>query len=167
MKLVSGIQTCLIAGAVFGMLLPQASFAETRLPQPEIKDAALQAGGMLQGSLLSVNGETQSGRDVQLLSRGEVVARTVTDSEGRFGFRGLRPGLYALQADGVASGYRVWADAAAPPSAVSEVLLVSSQSSVVRGLAPNITKPLILVGLLTAAGVIGGVIGYNVKDTAS
>lgn len=168
MRLLSTIRSCLVAGAVLGMLLPQVGFADTRVARPTVTDAALQAGGTLQGAIMSPSGEAQAGRTVQLLSRGEVVASIVTDSEGRFGFRGLTTGVYALHADGVASGYRLWAEGTAPPSAVSEVMLVSGQEMVIRNQpGGSIGKPLMLLGLLGAAGVIGGVIGYNVRDFSS
>lgn len=168
MTLATRIRSCLVAGAVFGMLLPQVGFGETTAVRAVVRDAALQAGGTLQGALVSANGKPQTGRTVQLLSRGEIVAKTVTDREGRFGFRGLHAGVYALHTEGVATGYRLWAEGAAPPSAVSDILLVSGQEPVVRGapFGPG-GKPLLLGGLLIAAGVIGGVIGYNVRDTAS
>ncbi|MBP62420.1 MAG: hypothetical protein CMJ62_12945 [Planctomycetaceae bacterium] len=151
------------------MLLPQISLADTHVTRPTVRDAALQAGGTLQGSLLSPDGKAQTGRTVQLLSRGEVVASTQTDREGRFAFRGLRAGVYGLHTDGVAIAYRLWADGAAPPSAVSDVLLVSGQEPIVRGaigdhFGGHLGKPLLLGGLLGAAGVIGGVIGYNIRD---
>ena len=169
MKLVAMMKNCLVAGAVLGLLVPQVAMAEGHaVRQAPIHDAALGAGGMLKGGLVSSNGTPEAGRDIYLVSDGELIAKARTDAEGRFEIRGVRAGLYTLQANGVAASYRVWSEAASPPSAVSDILLVSNEDLVARGfIHPNWGKPLLLGSLLIAAGVIGGVIGYNVKDDAS
>lgn len=167
MKLVARMKNCLVVGAVVGLLVPQAALAQ-QPTQGSIRDAALGSGGVLKGTLFSTEGQPEAGQDVHLVASGELIARVRTDADGQFEFRGLRGGMYMLQAQGATASYRLWSEDAAPPSAVSEVLLMSDDSLVARGqIFPEVSRPLLLGGLLIAAGVIGGVIGYNIKDDAS
>ena len=64
----------------------------------------------------------------------------------------------------------LWAEGTAPPSARPEVLLVSEDGQVVRGggrFGGSNANLILMGGLVLVAGVIGGVIGYNIKDDAS
>jgi len=152
------------------MLMPQAGFAMSPAEGTIVGDAALKFGGVVQGSLISSAGEARADRPVHLVLRGKLLASTRTDAEGRFEFRGVQSGLYTLQAAGADRSYRLWSEAAAPPSAQSQILLLEEEQLVVRGkkgVGGAFAKPLLLGGLLLAAGVIGGVIGYNIKDDAS
>lgn len=169
MSFVTRIRSCLVGGAILGMLMPQVGFATSPADGPIIRDAALQSGGVVRGALISSAGRARADRPVNLLLHGKQIASTTTDVDGRFQFRGVRAGVYRLQAAGADRSYRLWSEAAAPPSADAQILLLENDQLVVRGKkgGGTLAKPLLLGGLLLAAGVIGGVIGYNIKDDAS
>ncbi len=168
MRIQATIQQSIVWLAAVGLLIPQVGLSAGRDGQTPIRDLALQPGATLQGVLLTVEGQPAANQSVVLLSHHEPVARVSTGADGRFAFTGVRPGLHALATDQVQLAVRVWSPSAAPPSAVSEVLVVTEQGPVVRGAFggfwPKWQHPLLVGGLLITAGVIGGVIGYNIRD---
>lgn len=168
MKLLSQVRRCLIVGATIGLLMPQTTFAERGHISP-IRDIALQQGGILRGEVLSAEGQGAFGQTISLASKGESVATAVVGTDGKFTISGLRPGVYSVAIGETQSVLRLWSEPAAPPAAVSELLLVQQESQVIRGKGkgrglPRFDNPLLVGGLLLGAGVIGGVIGYNIRD---
>lgn len=169
MKLLTQVRRCLVVGATLGLLIPQATFAGERSQVSPIRDVALQQGGTLRGEILSGQGQGAAGRTISLAADGEFVAKAVVGTDGKFVIGGLRPGVYSVVAGETQSVLRLWSQAAAPPAATQELLLVEQQSQIVRGQLGNLlgAHPFLCAGLLGIAGVIGGVIGYNLKDDAS
>ena len=168
MKLLKQVRRCLIVGATLGLLMPQAAFAGERTRISPIRDVALQQGGTLRGELMSAQGHGAAGQTISLATDGELVAKAVVGADGKFFIGGLRPGVYSVVSGYTQSTLRLWSQAAAPPAAAPELLLVQQQSQIARGQFPNHLPqwdhPLLVGGLLITAGVIGGVIGYNIKD---
>jgi hypothetical protein len=152
-----------------GILVPQSVYAVNGPLQtpngsaPAVQDVALNADGHLVGQLIDVNGSPQNESVVRLQQDGRDVATVVTDRHGRFAVANVRAGLYQVTSDRANGVYRVWTAQAAPPAAHGRVLLVD-QETVVRGQGGNWRRTLLIGGLIISAGVIGGVIGYNIRD---
>ncbi len=157
--------------AAFGLLMPQVSFGGDLGRHSIVRDVTLQQGGTLVGAVMSSEGRHLPGATVTISTDGEVVGTTVVEADGRFAIGGLRPGVYAVTAGEAKSIVRLWSEMAAPPAATSDLLLVDQHAQVVRGLhhghLPQWDHPILVGGMLLAAGVVGAVIGYNVKDDAS
>jgi hypothetical protein len=132
-------------------------------PVPPIQDVSLDRQGTLQGQLVDANGKPVAAASVSLRQNGQVAGRAATDRTGQFTFANTRTGVYEIAAAGTNGVYRVWTAEAAPPAANGKVLLVD-KGDVVRGQENNARRLLLCTGLILGAGVIGGVIGYNIKD---
>ena len=134
-----------------------------RAPQKalKVKDVSLQSGGMMQGVALSTAAKPIAGADVVVRYGTHVIARTTTAADGSFAVKGLRAGAHTVQVGSRSHVLRLWTAEAAPPSAIQTVA-VNGDNGIVRGQLPPINLP--VVGAALAFGVIGGVIGYNIKD---
>jgi hypothetical protein len=128
-----------------------------------VHDVSLDAQGNLNGKLVDANGRPQAAAVVVLKQNGQVAAQSKTDESGQFAVAGVRAGLYEISAAQGSGAYRVWAHRSAPPSATASVLLVN-QTDVLRGQSGGWGHIMLVTGLIITAGVIGGVIGYNMKD---
>jgi hypothetical protein len=170
MRLLTQVKRFLIVGATLGLLTPQTTLAGNRHNNSPIRDVALQPGGILRGEVLSTQGQSAAGKPISLAANGELVANAAVGADGKFVIGGLRPGVYLVTVGETQSVLRLWSRMAAPPAATSELLLVDQQSQVVRGAhgghLPQWDHPILVTGLLITAGVIGGVIGYNLKDAS-
>jgi hypothetical protein len=166
MSIVARVRASLVIGSLIGLLIPHNAFAGDPVVRQQVRDVALQAGGTLEGMLMTAEGRPETNRTVYLLSNDEVVAKAVTATDGRFSIGGIRAGVYSLRAGESQSVYRLWSGSAAPPSAASKLLLVPNDGQVVRGggRSGGSGNLLLVGGLIVAAGVIGGVIGYNIRD---
>ena len=172
----------IIAMASVGILLPHAAFAANPGQAPVVvRDVALAQGGILHGQVITAQGAVLPKTQVALLQNGNLVAKLLTDDQGRFAARDVRAGLYVVATPGTQGVVRAWAPRTAPPSAVRGLLLVPS-GEVVNGIfghdgrgfghgdchgwrAPQIDqKVLIMGGLIGVSGLIGGIIGYNVAS---
>lgn len=133
-----------------------------------VRDVALSTDGSLRGSLLSVDGKPQANVDVYLCKGNQVVGQAKTQVDGSFVIRQVLPGVYELASARSANLYRVWSTGSAPPAAQQTALLVQ-QNTIVRGQGewPPMRRALILGGVIITSGVLGGVIGYNIKDDDS
>ena len=167
MNVLAILRNSLVAAATLGLLVPVEAFAGNPVKRAEIGDVQLAAGGTLQGTLMTAAGRPDAERTVHLIANNEVVAGANTNADGRFSFRGIRPGVYSVRAGDSHATYRLWSIDAAPPAAQPELLLVTDEQQVVRGggrFGGGKGNMLLVAGLIAAAGVIGGVIGYNIRD---
>lgn len=148
-------------------LAPIAHAAENSVVQTLTKDVQLQADGSLRGVVTNDQGKPAANRRVTLSRGTTVVASALTQRDGQFILREVRPGAYELATDKIATPCRVWAKPAAPPIAQAQALLVESPQ-VVRGqeMSP-VRRAVILGGVIVTSGIVGGVIGYNIQDDAS
>ena len=170
MRILAMVRVSLVVGATLGLLIPNTALARGPVVSKQVRDVALQPGGMLQGTLLTSSGRPDVDQTVLVVAGNEVVARAVTDRDGRFTVHGMRAGVYSVRADESQGVYRLWAAGTAPPSARGELLMVTDDGRVVRGggrFGSSKGNMLLMGGLILAAGVIGGVIGYNIQDDAS
>lgn len=169
MKSTTNISRLLVMLASWGILVPQIAYAGNGppnaipTPTPIVQDVALNADGQLMGQLLDANGSPQSSANVIVQRDGRVVTTMTTDPAGRFAVYHVPAGIYQFSSDRAAAVYRVWTAQAAPPAALSRVLLVDNDA-IVRGQGGNWKRWCLGAGLVITAGVIGGVIGYNIRD---
>lgn len=128
-----------------------------------VRDVELDSQGSLRGKLLDSNGKPIPNAPVQVKQNNQVTAQTKTDASGSFVARDVRPGLCEVAAAQSSGIYRVWTHNAAPPSATVAVLLLD-QGDVVRGQGSNLRQLMIVTGLAISAGLVGGIIGYNLHN---
>jgi len=141
---------------------PTGTPASAPRKQFEVKDVSLQPGGMMQGVALSTSAKPIAGADVVVCYGTHVIARTKTAADGSFAVKGLRAGAHTVQVGSRSHVFRLWTAAAAPPDAIRTVA-VNGDNGVVRGQhMPPVNLPVVAAAL--TFGVIGGVIGYNIKD---
>jgi hypothetical protein len=134
------------------------------LPELAVRDVVLDGQGVLHGTLTSSQGQPQGSTEVVVRRGGATVLTTKTQADGGFIVRDLRPGLYEINTDRSCGLYRVWAPQSAPPAAQQAALIVQ-RTTVIRAQEWNAwRRALILGGVIITSGVIGGVIGYNIKD---
>lgn len=121
-----------------------------------VVDVAL-ADGILRGQLLDGQGVPRSHVPVTVSSGERVVQRTATSEDGKFAVRLGQGGVYVVSAGDDSSVIRAWSQAAAPPSARNEVLLVSGQDVERGNLGSSgiFADPRARVGLAVAA--VGGI----------
>ena len=99
---------------------------------PAILDRALDSHGHLQGRVVDPQGMPRAGQMVVAQAVGHAPITSVTNDQGTFVLSGLRGGVYSIGVEDELKLYRVWTQAAAPPSA-REGLLIVSGGNVARG----------------------------------
>ncbi len=120
----------LAALSCVGMLVPQAAFAVSA--EAKLSDVALHENGVVLGQVVDGQGVAVAMTPVAISSGGKEIARTQTDSTGKFSVSGLKGGVYQVAAAGQQGVYRLWAPRTAPPAA-QQGLMVVSQGNLVRG----------------------------------
>lgn len=172
MRMGAALRCLLVSLASIGIVLPQITYAadSAAAPQPRpatpVQDVALDRDGWLRGQLTDSGGKPLAGSSIRLYQSGRIVAETKTDAAGNFAVAGVRGGLYEIGSAGTVRVCRLWTSDSAPPAAKARCLLIEDQD-VVRGQNAHWGRLLLIGGLIIAAGVIGGVIGYNIKDDDS
>lgn len=164
----------LVFVASWATALPQLGYttetaieSHASLPALTMRDVELDTAGDLHGTLTSAEGQPLKATELIVRQNGEVLSKAQSQVDGRFVIHGLRPGLYELNTTRFAGLFRVWAPRSAPPSAQTNFLVVEGET-VIRAQQWNAwRRALILSGVIITSGVIGGVIGYNIKDDAS
>ena len=175
MRIRSTVCQLLVSLACVGVALPQVVYAFDGPAPPlapataAVLDIALDGQGSLHGQASDRNGQALALSEICLRQQGQILAQATTDTSGQFTFPGVRAGLLEIRSAGTSQVYQVSTEHKHPPSARDKVLLVN-RSDVVRGKgggggsSSNWNQFLLVSGLVIAAGVIGGVIGYNLKD---
>jgi hypothetical protein len=157
--------------AAWSMVLPQSAYCiETSqvrpitLPEVTARDVVLDDQGVLHGTLTNAQGQPRATTELVVRRGGRLLTTTTSQPNGKFAIRDLRPGLYEINTDRSYGLYRIWAPRSAPPVAQPGALIVE-RATVIRAQEWNAwRRALILGGVIITSGVIGGVIGYNIKD---
>jgi hypothetical protein len=128
-----------------------------------VHDVSLTDRGLLRGAVVDQTGQHVANVMLNVRQGERIVARVQVGTSGQFAISDLRPGVYELTTAQGGSIYRVWAAGTGPPVA-KEFVMVPNGQHVVRGQLGSTRRALILGGVIITSGVIGGVIGYNVRD---
>ena len=141
MKLTKQRNVGLVAWVCIAIVLPRTGLSTERPSRPAAEaqiravDIRLSEQGRFQGQVVDGQGRPSPGAEVSLWRNGQMIARSVTDQQGRFGFERLQAGVYQVTGPGTGSVLRLWQPAAAPPAAQPALLLV--EGPVVRGQHPR------------------------------
>jgi hypothetical protein len=125
-------------------------------PRSAIRDVALAGSGEFRGQVLDIQGQPRPQVPVLVSRQGEAVVRTETDQQGRFAVHGVNGGIYEVQTPAGTGVYRVWSPGTAPPSAVSEAMIVPDEA-LIRAQSRGgqalswLANPWVLAGLVAAA----------------
>ena len=162
------IRNAVVYWCVLSLFIPSLNrAAETAVVPGLVRDVSLDTGGALRGSVLTIDGKPQPKTSVVLRRGAEVVAIAETTGDGSFAMSAVKPGVYELASAKSSTVYRVWTARTAPPAAKPAAMLVES-NTIVRGQEWSpVRRALILSGVIITSGVVGGVIGYNIKDDDS
>ena len=132
-------------------------------------DVALSATGTLAGAVVDTRGHARGKTAVEVRRGRRLVARALTDVNGRFAIDNLPGGLYQVRVDGTETLVRAWAAGTAPRTAAKQ-LPVIADALIVRGqddppadtAEPDseglFSRSAISSGLVTAL-IVGGVVG--------
>lgn len=151
----------LVALAAVSMLLPTSSFATEPIADHarsaiSIIDVALGEDGSLRGQVLDLQGAPMTQTTVAVVQQGKVLATTQTDAQGRYTFNGMNTGFYQVVTDQGLTVCRVWTAETAPPSALTETLVVDGLQTVRGGMNGRpwgsfLSNPWVLGGIVAAA----------------
>jgi len=123
LKLTAAVLSCL------GMLVSPVA-AAPQAPAP--RDVTLHDGGVLLGQVVNSQGSGLAKTQISLYSGDKEVARTESDSTGKFSVSGLKGGVYRVASANNQGVYRLWSPRTAPPAAQRGMMLVSG-NEIARG----------------------------------
>jgi len=149
------IKQSIVSLACLGMVIPQcqinAAGVDTGVSQKvQVADVAL-SNGQLTGKVVDTQGKTLNGVKISASLNGQVVAASISNEKGEYTLEGLQTGLYEIQFNEESGNVRLWSEGAIPPSAKSDLLIVS-------GLTERGQLRLFGFGARTSALLIGGAI---------
>ena len=131
-------------------------------------DVALSVTGTLSGAVVDTRGHARGKTAVEVRRGRLLVARALTDANGRYDVSNLPGGLYQVRVDGTETLVRAWAAGTAPRSAAKQ-LPVIADAPIVRGQdqdAPpdepasrGLFGGSALADGLVSALIVGGVVG--------
>lgn len=129
--------------------------------QKRVSDVRLSKNGLLTGVAVNNVAKPLANAEVVVHYGPHVIARTRTAKDGSFAVTGLRGGQHTVSIGSRNHTCRLWTGKTAPPRATSRVAL-NGDAHVVRaqGPGPDVGTLAVVAGV----GVLGGVIGYNVRD---
>lgn len=142
---------------------PIAAAADT--PATRIQDVRLSKGGVLTTRVVDLQGRPLAGELVEVLHRGQPVAKAESDEDGLVTIAGLRPGQHEIATLSGSLPCRFWAAETAPPVAVA-VPAVVNDPSLVRGQFGAFNLPMLVYAGATIAAVVIGVDAMNTADDA-
>jgi len=169
MKIRSILSQIVLCSTAISMAVPQLAYGADNLAgrspsmNAPVRDVALSARGNLEGKIVDSSGKPLAGSRVLVRQNGQVAAEAASDATGKFALAGVRPGVYEVATGHTTGVYRVWTQKSAPPAAIDGVLIVDDEN-VVRAQGRDWRRVMLVTGLIVTAGVVGGVIGYNIKD---
>ena len=133
MRISRSVRTVVVWAAALGTCFSTPGLvygATASLPAPEgsspvVTDVALHDGGVLAGQVSDSNGTVQTAVRVSLQNtQSQEIATGVTDQQGAFRVRGVRPGVYQIVTPQARGFYRLWAPGTAPASARPTAMVV-------------------------------------------
>lgn len=130
-----------------------------------IQDVALTSGNKLAIQVVDAQGKPHVGTPLTIRAAGKTVHDSVTGKDGQVVLSQLKPGVYEVTSGTRVGIYRLWAPQTAPPRVTTGILLID-QDGVVRGSRGGWQKAAIVGGVIITSAVLGGVIGYNLKDAS-
>jgi hypothetical protein len=168
-------KSVLVLFAAVGTVMPAPELlaADTRPVEVDSKEAvqktldvSLDADGVLNGYLVDGQGKALANEAVVIRQGRREVAKTKTDSKGKFEVKSLRGGVYQIESKVGSSNYRVWTNGTAPKNSRQVALVVNSKDPVVRGQLEGLglglgTGTALLFG---AAAITLGVISINEQN---
>jgi hypothetical protein len=158
--------------AIASWLVPCAGAFPQDLPmrpevQPVIHDIRLDLNGTLHGKLIDLEGRPVIEETLELIREGQIIATTASDQDGRFQFAPGSTGVYQIHWGQTMVVCRAWSEAAAPPVAKRQ-LVVLAAPSLVRGQQParEIFRNPLFIGLLVAAAIAIPVAIHNSRSSS-
>ena len=142
--------TCLLLSGLLAVGSPLMAAEPTEV---RTHDVALNAGGFLNGTVLNTEAQPIAGVAVNVLQNEHVVAKTVSNEEGKFTVKGLRNGAHVIEVGQHQQRVRLWGTNTAPPAAIENVAIVVDEETV-RGQMFGGGG-----GMLGGGGLSGGAIG--------
>lgn len=121
--------------------------------KPVIVDVALQEDGVLLGQVVNPQGAPVADTAVRISDGKQQLGTAKTNKDGYFAFKGLKGGLYQVNASNGSGMFRLWAARTAPPSAQKGALLVSGQDLARGQMVPRLRT------WMQNPWVVGGAIG--------
>jgi hypothetical protein len=165
MKSVRIVRGVMVSLATLGLCMPHVAFAVELAPAPAVVDVALADGGVLHGQVVNLQGAGIAGTPVTVKAQNHTVAATTTATNGTFGVKGLRGGVYqvaTVQGQGI---YRLWTAGTAPPAAQNTAVVYSQNvpnggaldaNAVVYaqgagGMKMLLANPIVIAGIIATA----------------
>ncbi len=176
--LLNKLRAIAVVLACWGMLFPLPAQAQTPELKPsaspstakvKVTDVALSKDSTIVGQVTDEQSRPRAGVEVTVRQTKGVLATAVTDSQGRYAFRGLQQGVYCLSSDKSVVICRVWNEKAAPPVASPQLLLVDGDT-IVRGQRPLgdfFTSDAFLLAMVVAAAIAIPVAISNSRNNTS
>ena len=165
-----------IAAAIVGLLIPVEVRAAARDRDPvrmemaprraAVADGRLSDRSAVAGNVIDRHGRAVAEIPIVVLRGGQSVGSGTTRPDGTFAVAGLRGGVHQLLVGGHHYPIRLWTAKAAPPAAISRVVLVRVSDTVRGQLEPGpigrgyervkywLADPLVVAGIITAAVAI-------------
>lgn len=138
----------------------QAPFKQPTMP---IRDVALSEDGVVQGRVIDNQGKAVDGAIVVISRDDELLHKMVTNKEGQFAAKGLRPGVYTIATAQGGGLYRLWPTNIAPPAAAQRALVTANQP-VLRGQFGNGALSQWTTTLVAGGGLAVGIIALDKLD---
>jgi hypothetical protein len=133
---------------------------KVRVTDAKIFDIALKEQGTLQGRVVDHAGNPAPHAEVVIRQGEQVVAKTVTDRQGRFIAAGLKGGVYEVASGKTVGMYRAWQGNAAPPAAMEQALLVLGQNGE-RGQFGAMGGGMLLLTTVIIASLVVGIVSLD------
>jgi hypothetical protein len=139
--------------ATLGLCLPQVAFAQAAPAAPPVVDIAMADGGVLHGQVVDLQKGGVAGVPVSVKMQNREIAKTTTQSDGRFTVPGLRGGVYQVAAGQGQGVYTLWTANAAPPSAQKNAIVYTQNAGNGGGgtMKMLLANPIVIAGLVATA----------------
>jgi hypothetical protein len=129
----------------------------------KVLDIGLKEHGVFQGRVVDHTGTPVRGADVVIRQGQKEIAKLSTDQHGQFAVKGLKGGVYEVASGKTVGVYRVWQEAAAPPAAKEQALLILGQNGE-RGQFGGAGGGVILLAAVALTALVIAIIALNEPD---